>query len=69
MADAGAQTTITFCGGDSKEVVGSPDEVARLFQAQRGGGPIRLETTEGTVLFVNWANVLYLQPSWPPAAA
>jgi hypothetical protein len=62
------QTEITFRGGDTRTVNGSPEEVAEQLRQQRGD-PIRLMTIDGNVLFVNWSNVLYLEPSWPPAAA
>jgi len=61
-------TEIMFLTGIGKIVDGSPEEVAQMVGG-RPDGPIRLTTNEGRVLFVNWSNVLYLEPSWPPSEA
>jgi hypothetical protein len=62
MESESSRTEITFSGGTSKTVTGSPEEVAEQLRQQRGD-PIRLTTTTGAILFVNWSNVLYLEPS------
>jgi hypothetical protein len=64
---SGQRSEITFRGGNIKTVIGSPEEIAEQLRQQRGD-PIRLTTTEGGVIFVNWSNVLYLEPCSPPAA-
>jgi hypothetical protein len=61
-------TEIVFRSGTGKTVDGSPEEVAGQF-AGRVAGPVRLTTVEGSIVFVNWSNVLYLEEASAPFAA
>ena len=45
-------------GGGEISVDGAADDVAKLVDGAR---PVRLITLEGDVIFVNWANVLYIR--------
>lgn len=61
-------TVIVFRSGAGKTVDGSPEEVSRHFEG-RAAGPVRLTTVEGSIVFVNWSNVLYFEDASPPLAA
>jgi hypothetical protein len=64
-----AMTNIHFVRRDENLTVeGDPEEIAALAAK---GCPVRLTTTEGRVIFVNWANVLYVEevPHVTPASA
>ena len=52
-------TEIHFVRRDQDlSVENEAEEVAELVA---GGDPVRLTTTNGHVIFVNWANVLYIE--------
>jgi hypothetical protein len=53
-------TRIVFRSGPEKIVDGPPEEIAAEFDG-RAANPVRLTTVEGSVIFVNWSNVLYLE--------
>jgi hypothetical protein len=61
-------TKIMLRGGKDLTVSGELDDVAQQFREQ-AGGPVRLNSSQGGVVFVNWSNVLYLEETYPPAAA
>lgn len=52
------RTRIHFRDGQEVIVDGEATEVARLLHAD---GPARLTAIEGTTVFVNWSNVLYIE--------
>ena len=62
---ANDKTQIQFRGGERMVVEGSLEQVASAF---RGSGPVRLATSNGGIVFVNWANVLYFQEWTEPAS-
>jgi hypothetical protein len=51
-------TRLHFRDGQHVVLDAAVDQVANEI---RGGGPIRLTTIEGTLIFVNWSNVLYIE--------
>ena len=55
---------INFREGQDITVDGEPEEVASKLRA---GGPVRLTTTRGGMVFVNWSNVLYIEEGFGPA--
>jgi hypothetical protein len=59
-------TKINFRGGRDVTVGDEPQEVA---EALRNGAerPVRLITTGGSVIFVNWTNVLYIEEAFAAA--
>jgi hypothetical protein len=61
-------TKINFRGGRDLTVRDELEEVSEVFRNQ-GEGPVRLITTGGGVIFVNWTNVLYIEEARGPADA
>ncbi len=58
------RTLINFRGGKDVTVEGAVETIA---DALREGGPVRLTTIYGDVIFVNWSNVLYIESTEAPA--
>ena len=62
-------TEIRFVRRDENFAV--EEELQAVATAASGGGLVRLTSSDGGVVFVNWANVLYIEsvPEAVPASA
>jgi hypothetical protein len=58
-------TRILFLGGQDTTVADNEDDVAAAVRRDHPN-PVKLEGTDGLVLFVNWAHVTLIAPAPEP---